>query len=70
MVDVQVIGIGIAMGGAVAGVGLYVIRAEMRGDITRLDGRMDLHSRLHEELREDVTYIRDRIDRALNGRGK
>ncbi len=27
------------------------------------------HKKRHEELRDDILYIRDRIDRAINGNG-
>lgn len=40
----------------------------------RQEGRINLHAALHEEhakrhaeIKEDVNYIRERIDRALNG---
>lgn len=43
--------------------------------LIRLEGRVNtgeaLHHNLeksHDELKDDVRYIRDRIDRALNGR--
>lgn len=35
--------------------------------LVRLEGRVNTAERLHADLKEDVTYIRDRIDRALNG---
>jgi hypothetical protein len=41
----------------------------------RQEGRINLHAALHEEhakrhheIKEDIEYIRERIDRALNGR--
>lgn len=43
--------------------------------LVRLEGRVNGHDRehkihadRHEELREDISYIRERIDSALNGR--
>lgn len=36
--------------------------------LIRLEGRVNTHQELHRALREDLTYIRNRIDRALNGR--
>lgn len=45
------------------------------GWLFQLKGRLDghdtqhaAHKQAHEELREDIHYIRNRIDRALNGR--
>lgn len=38
--------------------------------LLRLEGRINVHQALHEKLSEDVEYIRERIDRALNGHGK
>lgn len=34
----------------------------------RLEGRVNTSEALHAELKEDVQYIRSRIDRALNGK--
>lgn len=63
-------GIGIA-GGALAWAGGVVVWA------VRQEGRLNLHERMHmeharrhDEMRSDVSYIRERIDRALNGVGK
>lgn len=36
--------------------------------LIRLEGRVNTQEALHRELKEDVQYIRDRIDAALNGR--
>ena len=36
--------------------------------LLRLEGRVNTHQALHEKLASDVQYIRERIDRALNGR--
>ena len=36
--------------------------------LVRLEGRVNTAEKLHADLKEDVTYIRSRIDRALNGR--
>ena len=33
----------VGIGSAVGAVVMYVIRAEMRGDVTRLDGRLNTH---------------------------
>jgi hypothetical protein len=35
--------------------------------LIRLEGRINTQDVLHTALKEDVRYIRDRIDRALNG---
>lgn len=36
--------------------------------LIRLEGRVNTQMALHERLSEDVSYIRERIDAALNGR--
>lgn len=36
--------------------------------LIRLEGRINLNERLTNDLADDVRYIRDRIDAALNGR--
>ena len=36
--------------------------------LIRLEGRVNTQQVQHAELREDVRYIRSRIDHALNGR--
>jgi hypothetical protein len=36
--------------------------------LLRLEGRVNVNEALLKELKEDVSYIRSRIDRALNGR--
>lgn len=35
--------------------------------LIRLEGRVNTNEALHGALKEDVRYIRERIDRALNG---
>lgn len=35
--------------------------------LVRLEGRINTAEQLHKTLREDVSYIRERIDAALNG---
>ena len=37
--------------------------------LIRLEGRVNTAAALQAALKDDVTYIRDRIDRALNGHG-
>lgn len=36
--------------------------------LLRLEGRVNTGEKLHNALRDDVSYIRERIDMALNGR--
>ncbi len=38
--------------------------------LIRLEGRVNLNERLTTDLSEDVKYIRERIDVALNGAGR
>jgi sensor domain CHASE-containing protein len=38
--------------------------------LVRLEGRINLTERLQQELKDDLKYIRDRIDAALNGSHK
>lgn len=35
--------------------------------LIRLEGRINVQGVLHTEMKEDIAYIRQRIDRALNG---
>lgn len=35
--------------------------------LVRLEGRIDKQAALNEALREDLAYVRSRIDAALNG---
>ena len=58
--DVQVaVAVGVPLVGALGGGFIWLLR---------LEGRVNTQQVQHKELREDVKYIRDRIDRALNGR--
>ena len=57
--DTQLVGLSIAVALPLVGGGVWLIR---------LEGRVNLQEALHRELRDDVTYIRQRIDHALNGR--
>lgn len=36
--------------------------------LVRLEGRVNGHDAEHKQTREDIRYIRDRIDRALEDR--
>lgn len=58
--DAQTVGLAVAMALPAGGVVVWLLR---------LEGRVNTNQALHNELREDVKYIRERIDRALNGRG-
>lgn len=49
----------VGIAGAVGGFALYVIRAEMRGDVTRLDGRINTHEK-GCEVRQ--TALADKLD--------
>lgn len=46
---------------------IWLVRLE--GSVRGHEQRFEVVDRRHDELREDVKYIRDRIDRALNGHG-
>ena len=53
--------------------GAYIIAVAVW--LVRIEGRVNGHDKEHkqhsdrqEEMREDLQYIRERIDRALNGR--
>lgn len=37
--------------------------------LLRLEGRVNTNKALQDDLKDDVRYIRERIDRALNGHG-
>lgn len=37
--------------------------------LIRLEGRVNTHDAMHRQMRDDLTYIRSRIDKALNGYG-
>jgi hypothetical protein len=57
----------IAGAGLVGGVALYVIRAEMRGDVTRLDGRLNAHEEgctiRQKSLERTLASIDKKLDR-------
>lgn len=36
--------------------------------LVRLEGRINIQTELYRQLRDDVTYIRARIDEALNSK--
>jgi hypothetical protein len=38
--------------------------------LIRLEGRVNVQDALLRQLRDDVGYIRSRIDRAINGHGE
>jgi len=35
--------------------------------LIRLEGRVNTHDALYRQMRDDIGYIRGRIDKALNG---
>ena len=49
----------VAAGGMAVGVVVWLVR---------LEGKILAQAQLHEKLVDDVSYIRNRIDSALNGR--
>lgn len=49
----------------VAGVGIPLLLGGVW--LIRLEGRVNVQQALHSKLGEDVQYIRERIDKALNG---
>jgi hypothetical protein len=48
----------LSAGGVAIGVVIWLIR---------LEGRVNMQAALHDRLSADVSYIRERIDDALNG---
>jgi hypothetical protein len=50
---------------AAAAVGVPLLGAVIW--LIRLEGRINTHAALHDALKDDVGYIRSRIDAALNG---
>lgn len=52
--------------GAVVAVVVWLVRIE--GRVNGHDREHMEHAKRHDEMREDLSYIRDRIDRALNGK--
>lgn len=53
--------IGLAVGLPAIGVIVWLIR---------LEGRVNTQDVINNQVRSDLTYIRERIDRALNGHGE
>lgn len=56
--DIQAIGTVVVVGIPAVGGLVWLIR---------LEGRVNTQDVLHQEMKEDVQYIRQRIDAALNG---
>lgn len=54
------------IGGAVISGLVWLVRLE--GRVNGHDREHKQHADRHEEMREDLAYIRERIDKALNGR--
>jgi hypothetical protein len=66
-------------GGLAVGVIVWLVRMEGRLNgvqqaheehVKTNDREHAQHHKRHEEMRDDITYIRERIDRALNGRDR
>lgn len=62
--------------GAVGGVALYIVRGELRGDVTRLDGRINSHERecaerqkrldeRHVESNKKLDHIVEKLDQLM-----
>ncbi len=45
---------------------VWAVRQE--GRVNAHDRELNAHAKRHDELRDDISYIRERIDSALNGR--
>lgn len=56
----------VTVGIALVGVIIWSVRQE--GRLNAHDERHDVHEQRHVELRDDVRYIRQRIDSAINGK--
>lgn len=63
--DIHAIGAGAGIVAVVGGVVLYVIRAEMRGDVYRLDGRIDTHEKACEERQKKLDERHQAISKHL-----
>jgi sensor domain CHASE-containing protein len=51
-------------------IGIVAVPAILGGVwLIRLEGRVNTQDALHSQLRSDLTYIRERIDKAINGHG-
>lgn len=59
-------GVVVAIATPILGLVIWAVRQE--GRINAHDLLHGAHDRKHEEIREDLTYIRQRIDSALNGK--
>lgn len=51
-----------------AGISFVVWLVRLEGRVNGHDREHKEHTRRHEEMRDDISYIRRRIDSALNGR--
>lgn len=63
--DAGVVAVGISIAGGVATIGLYVIRSEMKGDVIRLDGRINAHEDACEQRQEKLDERHVVITRTL-----
>lgn len=56
----------VAVGGALMGVIGWLFN--IKGRVDTHDVLHSSHERAHEQMRDDLRYVRERIDRAINGR--
>lgn len=56
----ETVQVGLAVGLPAIGVVIWLIR---------LEGRVNTQDTINKQVRDDLTYIRGRIDKALNGHG-
>lgn len=54
------------VGTAFGALGLYVIRAELRGDVTRIDGRINTHEAICGERYKTLVEKQDDINKKLD----
>lgn len=74
--DMGAIGVAIAGSSAVGAALLYVVRSELRGDVTRIDGRINTHERgcterqknldeRHEAITDTLKSIDHKLDKLM-----
>jgi hypothetical protein len=59
------LGVILTAAGAVSAVALYVIRAEMRGDVSRLDGRINTHEAACEQRQKKLDERHEHISQGM-----
>lgn len=52
--EAQVIGSIVGIGSVIGGLVLYVVRSELRGEVTRLDGRINTHEKGCEQRQQKL----------------